>query len=555
MTILVEATREAVGRPDVFESLTGCEGASRPNASPPQRSVEHGVRDVRTLLGLWAIVVVGATIRCRGLTTGGLRTSDAWVAITSRVGLGSAWHMFANAPGYYLFERSWILLHPGSTWWGQLPALALGIASIPAIFALCRYFNFAPTIQLGAALVVSVSPVCIIFSTRYKEYGADFLMACLLLALSERAHRDPTSKNLRLLAVISVISFGISGSTLPMVIGVWMALALRTTRVDAERRRSIVRALSAVAAGCLAVDRVLYSHLSPYLNLFWSHNFFVFSSPGSFVDSLYHLLSGVYQGLGGATFPGALEFSLFTALLIYGAVRSASNLGPVLALCVALVACLARAIPLGTGRTDEVLYPALLLLLASGIQRGCSALSEQNIRRAWRLWTLGIIGFTFAFIFILGGIGTDNRYDATDVGPLAAEINHDMRPGDHIVVDSLLRYSWALYEDRSLHITLGPLWLPGFSVTSTRSDTFIVPSLPGEGDWSPASWNHQLNHYPRLWLVESSYIANPQAAQPLASDYYGDLYRAGWRPVVTLMSTGCKGVLLIKDAGAHTESA
>jgi hypothetical protein len=463
--------------------------------------------------------------------------------------------MFANAPGYYFLERSWILLHPGSTWWGQLPALALGIASIPAIFALCRYFNLAPAIQLGAALMVSVSPVCIIFSTRYKEYSADFLMACLLLALSERAQRDPTSKNLRLLAVISVVAFGISGSTLPMVIGVWMALALRTIRSNAERRRSIIWTISVVAACCFVVDRVFYSHLSPYLNQFWSHNFFVFSSPGAFGDSFYHLLLGVYQGLDGAALLGALEFSLFTALLIFGAVRSASALGPVLALCVAFVACLARAVPLGTGRTDEVLYPALLLLLASGVQRGCSALAEQNIRKAWRMWTLATIGFTLACIFVLGGIGTDNRYDRTDVGPLAAEINHDMRPGDHIVVDSLLRYTWALYEDRSLHIMLGSLWLPGFSVTSTQSDTFIVPSFPGEGGWSPTSWNHQLNHYPRLWLVESPYIANPEAAQSLASDYYGDLYRAGWRPVFTLMGTGCEGVLLMKDAGGHTESA
>ena len=62
--------------------------------------------------------------------------------MSSRVGLGTAWHMWVTAPGFYFLERSFIDLHPESTWWAQLPELAAGIAAIPAIYFLARHFGF-----------------------------------------------------------------------------------------------------------------------------------------------------------------------------------------------------------------------------------------------------------------------------------------------------------------------------------------------------------------------------------------------------------------------------
>ena len=44
--------------------------------------------------------------------------------------------------------------------------LVVGISAIPAIYLLARYFQFSRITGLVMACVVSVSPVCVIYSTR-----------------------------------------------------------------------------------------------------------------------------------------------------------------------------------------------------------------------------------------------------------------------------------------------------------------------------------------------------------------------------------------------------
>ena len=109
-----------------------------------------------------------------------------------RVGIGTAWHMWLTAPAFYFLERSFIGLHPGVTWWAQIPPLVAGIAAIPAIYFLARHFGFGRAVGLILALLVCVSPVCVVYSTRLKEYGTVFLMTCVMLWVAETARRQPT---------------------------------------------------------------------------------------------------------------------------------------------------------------------------------------------------------------------------------------------------------------------------------------------------------------------------------------------------------------------------
>jgi hypothetical protein len=163
--------------------------------------------------------------------------------------------------------------------------------------------------------------------------------------------------------------------------------------------------------------------------------------------------------------------------------------------------------------------------------------------KQWHRFCVAGIGVTLMSVLLLSGLATENHYDNKDVKPLVADVMQQFHPGDHIVVDAMLRYSWALYLDQSPHIELGGNWMPGFTVVSTQPDTFIVPSFAVEGDWHPQAWTRQLAHYRRLWIIEPAYSARP-SLQPQPTSFYAALYGAGWRPARDIVGTGAMAILL-----------
>ena len=133
--------------------------------------------------------------------------------------------MWVTAPGFYFVERTLLVLGPSGTWWAQLLPFVAGVACIPAIYALARYFKFSRGGGLILAVLVAASPVCVTYSTRVKEYPADFLTACLLIALAERARRRRTHLFSRSV-LISVVAFLVSASLGPAIVGLWLALGV-----------------------------------------------------------------------------------------------------------------------------------------------------------------------------------------------------------------------------------------------------------------------------------------------------------------------------------------
>jgi hypothetical protein len=460
--------------------------------------------------------------------------------MSARVGLGTAWHMWVTAPGFFSLERSWILLHPNSTVWDQIPPLILGIAAIPATFALTRYFRFPRWICLGAALAVSVSPTGIIYSTRLKEYGADFLLACLLLALGEAARRRPDRRELLSLSVATVCSFAVSASTLPVLLGVWLALGLTTwaRRRRGGGRRFLVAAVPAVV-GCLLVDAVFYRHISPVIRRDFIGYYFVFTSPRAFISGAASILVNLYGHLvgvlGGGRLGPPLLFVVVSVLLLLGLRARRDMAGPALGIGAALVACALGVIPLGTGRTDEILYPALLLLIASALEALGRSVTGRDRTIAARV-VFAAVGALLVTALVLGGINVDNRYPATDARALASALERAMKPGDHVVVDELMRYPWAYDEDNPLRLEFGGNWSTGFTVISTQPRVFIAPSEYYEGGSDPTAWTRHMASFTRLWFVETP---------PLQlSPFYSSLRQAGWRPVATIRATGCAAILL-----------
>ncbi len=525
-------------------------GAAPPPTTPRAELRRRHVRSRTSLAALVALTAFGALVRAHGFSGLGLFRDDAWVALSGRVGIGTAWHMWQTAPGWYFVERAFTGLTPGTTAWQQLPAFVAGVACIPAMYALSRWFRLNRLAALATAAAISFSPMGVIYSTRVKEYETDILLACVILALGETARRHPGRRQLTLLAVASAVAFLLSASVAPVIVGAWLAVGTFSLRgAPSTWPRHVLVAGAATAAGCGLVALAFYAQPSPAIVRFWGNAFLSRSSAGAFFSTLgsstWHLFSYL-AGLGSLSpWARAVLLAAWFALMVVGLYRNAAMVSPAVAVGVAYVATAAHVEPLGTGRTDEYLYPALLLLTVAGATRVVSALAV-SLRELPRpravavAATAGTLAVLVAGLFAVHAYTTRPVYPGVAVRALATAIEQHEQPGDHIFVSELMRYPWALYETDPPHVVLGEDWSAGFTVESTDPTVFIAPSEYYEGGSDPRAWAARVDaeHLHRLWYVWSPPLAgfNPS---------YAALVADGWRPVTTLHATGCAATLLV----------
>ena len=289
-----------------------------------------------------------------------------------------------------------------------------------------------------------------------------------------------------------------------MIAGVWIAAGIRVLRNDGHRRDVIISA-GVTAALCGVVAAVFYRDVSPALTRFWDGSYITLGS--DFFTTARASLSSLYANLlhftGVAPAGQLVVLVVVLALSIVGATRNAAMLGPACAALVALGLSVAQKAPLGTGRTDEYLYPVLLLLLASGAVRlwaaARSRLHPAHLRVVGTV--VAVASLVLAGAVVGDSIATATPYPGVDVQALATALRHDAAPSDHIVVGELTRYPWAYYEDHPLRLRFGPDWATYFTVTSTNPTVFIVPSEYYEGDAHPARWAAAFGNDHRLWFV------------------------------------------------------
>ena len=409
-----------------------------------------------SLLTLIVITAIGAVIRYNGFTSYGVWRDDAWAVLSSRVGIGTAWHMWVTAPGFYLVERTLLVLGPSGTWWAQLLPFVAGVACIPAIYALARYFRFSRGGGLILGVLVAASPVCATYSTRVKEYPVDFLTACLLIALAERARRR-RNPPLLALGLTSVAAFFVSASLAPAIVALWLVLGVSWFRSGALNRR-VVLAVTATAAGCAVVAAVFYTHLSPQVTHFWDleGTFIAHTSLDQFFltvnSSAWNLLLGLF-GFVQLDAAGRLLVVLGSLVLsAVGVYRNPPMYGPALIVVGGFAASAAHVAPLGSGRADEYLYPAILLVMTAGAYR-VGALIGRRLRAAPRAAFASASVVAVAAVVVAGALlyhedANAPVYPATDVTGLATALDHHIQPGDGIFVSEQMRYPWSLYEDR-----------------------------------------------------------------------------------------------------------
>lgn len=510
--------------------------------------------DVAVVGGLCA---AGAGFRAPGLTSRDLWFDDAWAALPAHVPLGDAVHMVVTTPIYTLAMRWWILASPSATWWAQLPAFAFGIAGVAAVYALVRVLGFSRLAAFFAGAVVVASPITVMYSARVKEYSADLLFACLVLWLFERWRRAPSPRALTMLCAASILALWTSAST-AAVVGGAAAAAVLVAWSDRTVRRSVVSFVAALAVSSMLLWLVFLRHLPPQLRTNWrTHGYlFGYSSLRHVAYAFQQTFSGIAHGLVGLPIPYTFQgyalrdvpmtLAVLTVLALVAvvapplvtAIRSRGSargvtVAAAATVVLAMLGTIVGAVPLGDGRTDEALYPAVLVLVVGAGAVVARRVSLQGAaRRAARLGIAGAIGVAAMWF------GTTHlaEYPPTGLRTVIQQLRAPgvMRPGDLIVVDGYESFTWG--DEHlgpwavSFHQYRVP-WPMGFHVASR--DPSIVLSrdyLQPDGSFATLALRSH-----RLWFVGPNVGGYSTSAPrylwlfPLHTPTFLRLKALGWR--------------------------
>jgi hypothetical protein len=549
----------------------------------PSREAENQRQRVLRVALLAAITLIGAFARAPGLGAHGLYYDDAWFALASRVDLGSALNLSVTTPGFTLVEALWIRILPHSDTWAQMLPWLLGVATPLAAYVLGRTLRLAHYACIVMAAIVAISPAAIEYSVRVKEYEADFLLAALILVLVETTRRsERTSQRLAVLAVVSIVSVSMSASTEAVVVGAWIGFAV-CALVDRRRTRAILAWSGATIFATVGLTLFITRAAPTSLTTYWQWQDRLFGSP----DSWSHFrtvvglsVAGLLHGVVGTPLPAAPTAFLLTLLVILGvlvllwltwpaiaAVRGRDGQAPDLGLlpaafvtAVAVILFLAGKVPLGTGRTDLVLYPALLLLVGRGLERLVGAarrvLGPRSRRFAW--------GTGLVIAVVLGcGIAWHNRawYPSQDVVSIKRQLQTLQEPADWTVVSYRNSFTWAYsgLSPWSVHHSKrnGAAATIGFWVTFDHSKDlaqlnglYLSGPVPGLRD-IPSSVK-------RLWFIgATAAVVSPSVVHPTGSvanqpiDLPSVQFRSyGWIPGPTrLVADGAYAQLYVRDNG------
>ena len=529
---------------------------------------------------LVAITVVGAIVRVTGLGTAGLFYDDAWFALPARVGIGTALKMVVTTPGYTLVQSAWISLGPAGNLWPKVLPFVLGVLAPPAGYWLARRLQLPRWAALVTAALLAAAPAAFEYSVRVKEYEADLLLAVVVLVAVEAARRRRTTTSIVMVAVVSVVAVAMSSSLIVVVTGSWVALLLA---VLADRRRTaalvVAGAITAVICGLQSLW--ISTHIPNRLTTFWIATDRLVGKPFSGPHLLHTLAltpGGLAQGFLGTPLPtgqfplvwqishaaeaglialGVLEAAVVIVLIqpsLAAAVRrraadpAMALLAPSLTVVVAVLLWLVGIVPLGTGRTDLVLYPAIAVLLSSGLVRLADRLRSTGSIAASTRRTIAV---GVACIAALVGMGLSwhqrSWYPAQNLDALRAKMGAQLRPTDIKVVAGRNSFTWAYQGDSPfvVHIDRNDVRARtvGFWVTFTPARVFeVVPTrtalnptgaiaIPGLAELPPSAHRLWVFATTNAVLSPSAYRVRGPLARSMTPIGVGPLLRkAGWSP-------------------------
>ena len=437
---------------------------------------------------LWCVAAIGAVARVGGFSSGTLYRDDAWVALTTRVSLATAARMVVTTPGFVLGARAWIGWFPHTLWLEQLPTFVASVLGIVVVGRLARWWGLSAPASLVAAGLVAVAESDVLYATRVKPYAFDLLGACLVLWLAERCRRSGF-RGAPWLAAASIAVCAISLTPVPLVLGVWVALGAEA----AARRRLTPRLLGSAgvtAAGLLALWLAVRGGISPRLRTSWNGYYLVVSSAHGLWHSARTIVDGLVAGFGvttpalGIRGLGTLDRVALLALFVLGLVRWRRQLLGLAAIASAVVCTIPSLVPLGTGRTDAYLYPAIAMIVAEG-----AAIAWRGARRLGEPVAVAALAASLVFVGLLAADRVLHRpsYPGGDFRPVSRLVARHLAGGGLVVIGGTARWPWAYYDAHPVVILHSDLYNNGYYPVSESPRVIVIPGSAIEGGYLAAA--------------------------------------------------------------------
>jgi len=483
-------------------------------------------------VGLCGFVLLGIILRLSSFTHAGLFQDDAWVALTGRVPLGTAARMAGTSPGFILGLHPYFSATATSARWTELPAFVIALVGIGATYPIVRRITNSAAAGAVATIIVAFSPVAIATSTHVKPYTLDYLDGLVVLGLGYAALADVHPRRSWQLAAASVVTLLLSASVLPVVVGVWIVVALDIARGQRRSDRRIApAALSAVGVATLALT--VYGNLPTALHRYWVEDLL---TPAP-LSTLPHRASATVRGLVTGLLPTTTKISgdvllvTVVAVVLFGCglleVRRSRAVRVAAAVVLTAVACsvLGR-IPLGTGRTDMAIYPALVLVIVVGGARlSRSVLAQSPSGR--RIVTSAVVAVLVASGAV--AIVQHRPYPATNLSALVPELSSCGSRPPLVVVDAYTRYPWALTESPRFTLEFSSGYGAGFTVAHS-STAVVLPAQPYEVGYTPVAWAQSVERTAGA-LQPIAYVETPPTGVPHVDPFSRTLEHDGFRVV------------------------
>jgi hypothetical protein len=385
------------------------------------------------------IGIAGVAVRLRGFGRYGFWNDEAWVALTTRVGIGDLWLAAGQTPlGWVALLRLAALGDPPEVWLRLLP-LAFGLASLWPAWALGRRLggDVAGLVALGA---VALDPLGVGYAKELKQYSAEIFFALLSFERLAAYVARPTSRRLWGLALVLVAGLPFANGQLFVAPARQLAaVAPAVVRRDAAAARGAATATLVVAALLVAWYRfVIAPHVPPRLATVFGADFVPRTSIADAARFVWSVSDERLRAMIGAP-----EWSVGLAALAVAAltdVVSRAVAAGTIALVVALaVASLAGWIPFGTARV-------VLFAFTVGGAAMCAAIVPV-VARLPRVASAAIgIALAVHAVAQHGWAALAAPLRIEDAGPLIRAVEAERGPDDVVLVYERSRYVWAYYQ-------------------------------------------------------------------------------------------------------------
>jgi hypothetical protein len=413
-----------------------------------------------------ALAVFAGLLRVGEVGQSSLWLDDAWIALAVKAdGLHELLLTGLTAPGFAAVLKMWSAIVGFSATRAQVLPFLIGTATPPLVYAVLVWRGVGRVAAAAGGFLLAVSTLHIGYSARVKQYTLDALVVVAVLAAAWwLLERRDDARRWWILAGVAITGTLLSSPAIVFVVSGLIVAAIALWRSHGWRALRVGLAPAAGVAAFLVGwwAALLRPANNPALHEYFARRYVTIDEGPT--TALGEAAEAVERVLEEAI---ALPGKLAVVLVLVAAVvalwrRPALGFLLLVPLGTALVLAGLQLVPLGAGRTDIYLFPALAMLVAV-------ALDE-----------LGRVFLPAAAVaaLALGGLWLFDReppvrYPRADLAPLVRHLEAEASGRDAILIYPHSNFAYGLYTSYPIELVESSNYATGFQVRVLRANVFL----------------------------------------------------------------------------------